>query len=234
MTKTSAVDLAGQKFGRLAVMERAGSTTKGLALWRCTCDCGAERIVAGAALRSGNSRSCGCKARESASSRATQRNLIANPLRALDLTGQVFDRLTAVRRLSSGLWLCTCECGAERKVSTTLLRHGSVKSCGCLQREMTVARNRSRIVDRPSYYGAHDRVKRTRGSASRHECVDCKSPAREWSYNRTDPNQLQDERGMYYSGDPNYYEPRCASCHRLFDHQISPSVDGENHDATTK
>ena len=40
-------DLTGQKFGLLVVIERAGSSPSGNALWRCVCSCPArnERVV---------------------------------------------------------------------------------------------------------------------------------------------------------------------------------------------
>ncbi len=59
----------------------------------------------------------------------------------LDLTGQIFDRLTVLtfqgklgktRRVH---WLCKCECGNEKITSTDSLRSGRVRSCGCLQTE---------------------------------------------------------------------------------------------------
>jgi hypothetical protein len=63
-----AENLAGKKFGRLAVIERAGShrTTGGqhFAVWKCRCDCGVEKLIKGANLRSGNTISCGCRKRE--------------------------------------------------------------------------------------------------------------------------------------------------------------------------
>lgn len=57
-----ASDLAGQVFGRLRVIERAGSTerTPRRPLWRCRCACGAESVVLAASLRTGRTRSCGC------------------------------------------------------------------------------------------------------------------------------------------------------------------------------
>lgn len=39
------IDLTGMKFGRLTVIERAGKTKQGNALWKCKCDCGNETIV---------------------------------------------------------------------------------------------------------------------------------------------------------------------------------------------
>src|SRR5215475_7516773 len=56
-------DIKGQRFGRLFVLEHAG-TVRRLAVWKCRCTCGVELIVRGAALRNGNTRSCGCLDKE--------------------------------------------------------------------------------------------------------------------------------------------------------------------------
>ena len=57
-------DITGQRFGRYTVLERAGNDNCRLAMWRCICDCGNERIVRGRDLRSGVIVSCGCYHRE--------------------------------------------------------------------------------------------------------------------------------------------------------------------------
>lgn len=54
------VDLTGQRFGRLVVIERANSTKGGAACWLCECDCGNKTISVGADLRRGRILSCGC------------------------------------------------------------------------------------------------------------------------------------------------------------------------------
>jgi 5-methylcytosine-specific restriction endonuclease McrA len=55
------VDLTGQRFERWLVLSPAGiCDTTGWARWNCKCDCGTERIVAGAQLTAKLSRSCGC------------------------------------------------------------------------------------------------------------------------------------------------------------------------------
>lgn len=53
-------DLTGQRFGRLTVLKRAGSSSGGAAKWLCRCDCGNETIVYGYSLRIGNTKSCSC------------------------------------------------------------------------------------------------------------------------------------------------------------------------------
>ena len=63
------IDLTGQRFGRLVVVERAGSTQRGQATWLCRCDCGNETAVVANSLRRGNTNSCGCIHSELLSSR---------------------------------------------------------------------------------------------------------------------------------------------------------------------
>lgn len=58
-----ALELAGRRFGRLVVSHRAQSRP-GVAVWRCTCDCGGWKDVASAQLTTGVVSSCGCLARK--------------------------------------------------------------------------------------------------------------------------------------------------------------------------
>jgi hypothetical protein len=65
-----------------------------------------------------------------------------------DLTGQTFGRLTVIeyhgrthaKRL---VWRCECSCGKECCVIGEQLTTGRTRSCGCLNSELTAARNRS-------------------------------------------------------------------------------------------
>ena len=64
----------------------------------------------------------------------------------LDLTGQRFGRLTAIRQAGRNScnkiqWECICECGAVVKVTTGHLRNGHTKSCGCYMREQSTISN---------------------------------------------------------------------------------------------
>lgn len=58
------------RFGRLAVVERAGRKGKH-ARYRCRCDCGREVVVYATNLRRGRTSSCGCLQRELAKVRFT-------------------------------------------------------------------------------------------------------------------------------------------------------------------
>lgn len=64
------IDLTGQKYGRLTVIERCGSNSLGNAMWRCRCDCGNEIVIRGSCLTTGNTKSCGCYRREQTISRS--------------------------------------------------------------------------------------------------------------------------------------------------------------------
>jgi hypothetical protein len=55
--------MTGLRFGMLTVIEAAGNTTKGLALWKCRCDCGKFVIHPGTVLRGQRAYSCGCTKR---------------------------------------------------------------------------------------------------------------------------------------------------------------------------
>lgn len=54
------IDLTGKRFHRLVVLGRAENTAAGKAAWHTRCDCGVLKTVQGNALRSGNTKSCGC------------------------------------------------------------------------------------------------------------------------------------------------------------------------------
>ena len=60
------------------------------------------------------------------------------------IVGQVFERLTVeseAGRNKRGLiqWNCRCDCGGYTIATTTLLRTGHKKSCGCLAKEQSIA-----------------------------------------------------------------------------------------------
>jgi hypothetical protein len=69
-------------------------------------------------------------------------------MRKLDLKGQRFGRLTAVRENGKMYgrrvaWLCLCDCGSEKTIPGEKLRDGMVRSCGCLLSEANSLRTRT-------------------------------------------------------------------------------------------
>ena len=76
----------------------------------------------------------------------------AAPVRGVrDLTGQRYGRLVVLARVedmiaSSGRkyrrWLCQCDCGETTVVYGSGVRAGTVRSCGCLAREVQAGKSR--------------------------------------------------------------------------------------------
>ena len=54
------IDLTGQYFGYWKVIERFANTEGRCTKWLCECKCGTRKVVNGATLRNGTSKSCGC------------------------------------------------------------------------------------------------------------------------------------------------------------------------------
>ena len=71
---TKLKDLTGKSFGRLTVLERAANAGAHVR-WSCRCECGNAKVVQGASLRSGATKSCGCLSREIAAARARTHGL---------------------------------------------------------------------------------------------------------------------------------------------------------------
>lgn len=149
------IDLTGQKFGRLTVIEFSHNDKGGRTCWLCICDCGKETVVQGGNLKSGGTKSCGCLQKETRKIR-------------LDLTGQKFGRLKVIEffhinRGGKACWLCKCNCGNEKIIQSDSLKRGNTKSCGCLQKE-TLKKIQKRMVDNrrfPEGLAARNRVIRT-------------------------------------------------------------------------
>jgi hypothetical protein len=89
--------------------------------------------------------------------------------------------------------------------------------------------NRTGTTDAPvlvrsvTYGAVHQRLLSEHGRAAGHDCADCGSPAEEWSYDGTDPDELTGEASkgitVQYSTDLSKYQARCRGCHRRLDFQ---------------
>lgn len=64
-----AIDLTGQRFGRLVALGPIGQTKGTQIIWECLCDCGKIHAVQSTHLRTGHTSSCGCLANELTSRR---------------------------------------------------------------------------------------------------------------------------------------------------------------------
>ena len=138
------INMIGQKYGLLTVIDEAPSAANGDAMWKCRCDCGNIKIVKGRHLRSGNTTSCGCKRIQS---------LIENNHKKIkDLTNQKFGMLIALYPNGSNnnrniIWHCRCECGNECDISSHDLITGNTKSCGCARTKSFGEEKIKKILD---------------------------------------------------------------------------------------
>lgn len=125
------IDITGNKYGRLTVIQQDYQFQKNKkisgACWKCKCQCGKEISVRGNALKSGNTKSCGCLHSE----RVFQANF-------KNLTGQRFGKLIVLQIIDKDcnrnyLYKCLCDCGGETVVRSQHLMSGRTTSCGCLK-----------------------------------------------------------------------------------------------------
>lgn len=58
---SSRLNLVGEKYDKLTVLELDSYNKYGQVIWKCLCDCGVEVKVLGNSMRSGRTGSCGCK-----------------------------------------------------------------------------------------------------------------------------------------------------------------------------
>lgn len=61
------LDLTGQTFGRLIVLERVYDHKNKGVYWLCLCECGNKKIIVSSSLKKGATKSCGCYNKEVAS-----------------------------------------------------------------------------------------------------------------------------------------------------------------------
>lgn len=103
------------------------------------------------------------------------------PKQVKDMSGLTFSRLTVVdfaetRKTGAGstaYWVCRCECNAILTVNGSSLRTGNTKSCGCLESDLTRARNfkhgaATRGVKSPEYTARWNMLSRCYNPASPH------------------------------------------------------------------
>lgn len=112
----------GAVFGRLRIVAKAPKQSNGRAAWYCKCMCGNDIVVLQQSLLSRATTSCGCFHKECTTD---------------DLLGKKFGFWTVTdvssKRDKNGSlrWICTCDCGKVKDVSSALLKNGQSTSCGC-------------------------------------------------------------------------------------------------------
>lgn len=122
----------GQKFGYITLIEKLPEKNKhGAVYWLCSCVCGNQKKVSSGKVRQGCS--CGCVQQKQ--------------LESTSLVGMRFGRLIVKQRLNesdkfrSRYYLCECDCGKTKKLSShNLKKTGGSSSCGCLAKELGLSK----------------------------------------------------------------------------------------------
>lgn len=122
------VNLIGQQYNYLTVIEKTDKRKNGAVVWLCKCKCGNFKEATTGELNAKRITSCGCYKKERAAALFQ------------DITGQKFGRLTVLEKTDkrasnrSIIWKCKCDCGNICEISRDSLVKGT-QSCGCLQKE---------------------------------------------------------------------------------------------------
>lgn len=119
-----AIDLTGQRFGEAIAKQATGCMSNRSSVWECLCDCGKTFETTTRALRSGNTKSCGCLK-------------LRTPKHAIQLLpGSKFGDLTVIEPAPSSRQrakrsFVSCSCGNTTLADNTRLINGKTSSCGC-------------------------------------------------------------------------------------------------------
>lgn len=128
------LDITGQRFGKLVALRRLNEKKGRIFLWECQCDCGNICKVSVTALRSGNTKSCGCAKYDGLkkyNEEQSEKSKIP--------TGTRFGKLVVIEDLGfkphveghQRRWYkCQCDCGNIKEAMGNALKSGSVSSCG--------------------------------------------------------------------------------------------------------
>jgi len=118
-------NLLGKKFGKLIVIERSGTDSKGKPLWKCQCDCEKQTIVRSQNLITGITKSCGCSNPNKTQQSINMIDEVSGHLRVISYAG--------TNKYQSAMWNCMCNrCGNTKIVSGRHIRKEMIRSCGCL------------------------------------------------------------------------------------------------------
>lgn len=111
--------LVGETFNDLTIIEELGG-----GLVKCRCSCGNEYIGRKQSIKSGHTKSCGCKT-------------YSFDYRARDRVGEKYGEWEIIEELGNNRVRCRCSCGTERVLRKDIIVQGKSKSCGCKSTEMS-------------------------------------------------------------------------------------------------
>lgn len=129
-------DWAGQKFNRLTFIkpvDKKDGREPGV-IWELFCGCGKTTYAKPSRVARGHTKSCGCLKKD-----AVKKNVLTGQK---DRAGQKFNKLTFVKSTDKKIernivWELLCDCGNIIYKISSVVVNGSIKSCGCLVKEIS-------------------------------------------------------------------------------------------------
>ena len=102
----------------------------------------------------------------------------------VDLTRQRFGRLIVIEKAGHSKgnrlqWLCKCDCGNFKITTSSDLKSGKVRSCGCLRKETTSKMAKSRSKSRIKHNKSNTRIYRI-WSTMKQRCYNSKCFSYKW------------------------------------------------------
>lgn len=142
---------SGQKFAKLTVIERAANDPSNRIRLRCKCDCGKECVARLSDLRSGHTKSCGCRKIEAIRHKFGKIQFRRfGTLAVLGKTKEVHETRPSTK------WVTFCDlCGVMVVATSSQLRSGK-RRCPCLEETYGSWRNMIQRCTNKNYAQYHD------------------------------------------------------------------------------
>lgn len=208
------LNLVGQVFGKLTVIELTDQRKDGSKVWKCVCSCGNEHYANTKHLRRGCVKSCKCGWYDRNKSKG-------RPYVGEDIVGKRYGLLVVLRYLRlnkhhNKIWECQCDCGNIHNVTTNCLNRGHTTSCGCMG-----YRSGNRRKEQIHNYSGYQDI-----TGSKWNSIVNNAKIRGLEFNITKEQVWdiyeQQNKNCYFSGVPISFQDRTASIDRL------DSTDGYN------
>lgn len=126
------INLKGQIINNIEIIEEA-PRRNGRIYWRCKCYCGNIFETEGYSIKTGHTKSCGCK--------TNKKNELGNRYGSLIVIEEATNDDKGNAR-----WLCQCDCGNQIVVLGRHLRNGNTASCGCVRIKKIIEYNRQHNI----------------------------------------------------------------------------------------
>lgn len=137
-----AQDLTSLRFGKLTVIARSRNKGK-VIYWKCRCDCGTFKEIAGDSLKRGLSSSCGCAVEEKRDFKGRRNGMLVAICPTNEFTG------------TNRKWKFKCDCGNEISIvpySVFKKKYPTV-SCGCMSLALRQEALREKAFSKKCYIG---------------------------------------------------------------------------------